>query len=199
MVSVITVSASDSIPKDNSNNEISTDDIERLGTKNLDEYGNEVIEIPISELQGDNLLIQNSTADGHNDYGMHQGHKSDSRTLRHASLTAHTHKVTNKKKAGTYQKTKVLTGYADSGFILTVATGESFNINLSASLNGGISLPVASAGLGVTVGTSFTKTVSNTYSKKIPKKYIGRIVYNYSTDRYTFTNETTYYFAHQSR
>ena len=186
----------DFVPADD---EINQEVIDKYGISSTAEFGNEVIIIPMGpSTNGEYIESQNDNQDEDIEGYVHDGHvipdnviDNDAPQLYHFSLTPHTHEVINLKKSSGKWK-KPVTSYADQGFEISKEYNKSVVINASLNLNGGISKKTAEASIGASIGGSYTRGSSETYTAKVPKGYKGRIVYYYDCTTYKFTNKTTY-------
>lgn len=84
------------------------------------------------------------------------------------------------------------TEYAMPGFTVTKEYSRSVEVNASLNLVGGISKGYVEGQLGVTVGGSYSRGSSESYSAVVPSGYRGRIAYRYYFHLYLFNNRTTY-------
>ncbi len=174
--------------------EITDDMIEEYGIVTTDENGDEVIIIPLGPAnEGTDIAAPDFNPDDVDQGYVHDGHTIPENVIlpRHFSLTPHSHEVTNL-SSYTLNTYVPATAFADQGFTVTKEYNRSVEINASLDLNGGISKGDVEAAIGVSVGGSYTRGASESYSKEVPKGYKGRIVYYYTCTVYTFTNKTAY-------
>lgn len=147
--------------------EITESDIIEKGIKTVDEYGNEVIEIPI-QIDTNNVdLPAEPTVEPY-----------------HFHIAPHSHYIENvlKYKVNDF---KPLTNYSTAGTV-SYSMGESFELSASISTSVGVTAEVVSAELGSSVTGSRQITASQSYTYDIPSGYKGRIIYRYSYDMYLF-------------
>lgn len=174
--------------------EITEEIIEEYGIVSFDENGNKIITIPLGPANyGTDIAAPDYTPDDDVFGLVHDGHTIPDDIIMplHFSLTPHSHEVTNL-SSYTLNTYEPATEWADQGFTITKEYNRSVEINASLNLNGGISKSAVEAAIGVTVGGSYTRGSSESYSKTVPDGYKGRIVYYYSCTVYTFTNKTAY-------
>lgn len=174
--------------------EITEEMIEEYGIRSTDEDGNEIITILFAPSNAGTYSAEPDYNPDESSEGIvHVGHTvPDGINLpRHFSLTPHSHEVTNVSNY-TLNTFEPATEWADQGFTVTKEYSRSIEINASLNLNGGISKSSVEAALGVSVGGSYTRGSSESYSKTVPNGYKGRIVYYYSCKVYNFTNKTAY-------
>ncbi len=179
--------------------EITREIIDEYGIDSTDEFGNESIIIPMGPAtSGEDIETSNNNLDEDFKGYVHDGHVIPDNiidnvhpSLYHFSLTPHTHEVINL-KASSGKWLKPVTSYADEGFTISKEYNKSVVINASLDLKGGISKKTAEASIGFSIGGSYTRGSSETYTKTVPKGYKGRIVYYYECTTYKFTNKTTY-------
>ncbi len=174
--------------------EITEEMIEEYGIVTTDENGNEIITIPLGPAnEGATIAAPDFNPDDDVQGFVHDGHTiPENITLpRHFSLTPHSHEVTNL-SSYTLNTFVPATEYADQGFTVTKEYNRSVEVNASLDLNGGISKGDVEAAIGVSVGGSYTRGASESYSQVVPNGYKGRIVYYYTCTVYTFTNKTAY-------
>ncbi len=175
--------------------EITDQVIEEYGVVSTDEYGNEIIVIPLGAANsGTFTAAPNDNPDDSTIGPVHEGHSIPDNIIlpRHSNLTPHNHEVTN---LSSYTRSTYVpaTAYADEGFTVTKEYSRSVEINASLNLNGGITADMVSTQIGVSVGGSYSRGENESYSKTVPDGYKGRIVYYYDCTVYSFTNKTTYY------
>lgn len=174
--------------------EITDEIIAEYGIVSYDENGNEVITIPMGpSSSGTETPAPDYDPDSDTQGFVHDGHAiPDNVELpRHFSLTPHSHEVTNLTSSSGKWLVPV-TAYADQGFSISKEYSKSVEINASLNLNGGISKDTAEASIGTTIGGSYTRGSSETYTATVPNGYKGRIVYYYTCTTYNFTNKTAY-------
>lgn len=174
--------------------EITEDIIAEYGISSIDENGNEIITIPLGEANiGSYVEAPNYDYDATTQGLVHDGHAIPDNIIlpRHFSLTPHSHEVTDV-SSYTLNTYVPATEFADQGFTVTKELNRTVEVNASLNLNGGISKGAVEGALGVTVGGSYTRGASESYSKTVPNGYKGRIVYYYSCTVYNFTNKTSY-------
>lgn len=174
--------------------EITDEIIAEYGIVSLDEDGSEIITIPIAPSDIENYIAApNYNPDNEVQGFVHDGHTIPNNiTLPyHFSLTPHSHAVTNL-SSFTLNTYEPATEWADQGFTVTKEYNRTVEINAALNLNGGISKGAVEGELGVTVGGSYIRGSSESYSKEVPNGYKGRIVYYYTCTVYTFTNKTAY-------
>lgn len=174
--------------------DITEEMIEEYGIISTDADGNEIITLLFAPSnEGTSIPAPDYDPDDEDQGFVHEGHSMPGNVIlpRHFSLTPHTHEVTDLTsfRLNTFEPA---TEWADQGFTVTKEYNRSVEINASLSLNGGISKGAVEAALGVTVGGSYSRGSSESYSKTVPNGYKGRIVYYYSCTVYNFTNKTTY-------
>ena len=79
-----------------------------------------------------------------------------------------------------------------AGFTISKEYNETFEINASISLQGGITDSIVESALGVSVGGSYRRGSGESYTATVPSGYRGRIAYRYYSTLYMFDNKTTY-------
>lgn len=179
--------------------EITQEIIDEYGIVSTDEFGNEVITIPMGPAtSGEYIEASDYNPDEDVEGYVHDGHTIpgymlDNFTpgLYHFCLTPHTHEVINL-RSSSGKWLRPVTSYADEGFTVTKAYDKSIEVNASLDLKGGISKKIAEGSIGVSIGGSYTRGSSEEYTKTIPDGYKGRIVYYFDCTTYNFTNKTTY-------
>ena len=174
--------------------EITEEIIEEYGIVSTDENGNEIITIPIAPSDAGNFTpMSDFNPDDYATGLVHDGHTVPDSIITpyHFSLTPHTHTVIDKSSyiLNTY---KPVTEFADQGFTVTKEYNKAVEIHADFNLQGGISKGAVEGALGITVGGSYTRGESESYSKEVPAGYKGRIVYYYTCTVHTFVNETAY-------
>lgn len=174
--------------------EITEEIIEEYGIVSTDENGNEIITIPLAPSNdGTVTTMPDFDPDDYATGLVHEGHTVPDgiTTPYHFSLTPHTHTVTNQ-SSYTLNTYEPATEFADQGFTVTKEYSRAIEIHADFNLQGGISKSTVEGALGITVGGSYTRGESESYSKVVPNGYKGRIVYYYTCTVYTFVNETAY-------
>lgn len=174
--------------------EITEEMIQEYGIVSIDEEGNEVITILFAPSnEGTTTPAPNYNLDNDVKGFVHDGHTVPDNIMlpRHFCLTPHTHEVINLTSSSGKWLIPV-TAYADQGFTISKEYSKSVEINASLNLNGGISKNDVEAAIGVSVGGSYTRGTSETYTATVPNGYKGRIVYYYTCTTYNFTNKTAY-------
>lgn len=165
--------------------------IEKYGIHTTDEFGNNIIEVPLGSAA--DIVEALSTNEPPCDEGVHEGHLQPEGIpqTRHFSLTPHSHEVVNVTSAQ-YSNYVPVTQYAMAGFTISKEYNETFEINASISLQGGITDSIVESALGVSVGGSYRRGSGESYTATVPSGYRGRIAYRYYSTLYMFDNKTTY-------
>lgn len=174
--------------------EITEDVIQEYGIVTNDENGNEIINIPLEPSNdGSYIATPNFNPDDHVQGFVHDGHTVPDNIIlpRHFSLIPHSHEVVDL-DSFILNTDEPATEFVDQGFTVTKEYSRSVEINASLNLNGGISKDTVEAAIGVTVGGSYDRGESESYSTVVPDGYKGRIVYCYKITIYKFDNKTTY-------
>lgn len=171
--------------------EVTEEYIEKYGIHTTDEFGNDIIEVPLAPAA--NVVESLSIDEPPCDKGLHEGHSLPEGIpqTRHFSLTPHSHEVVNLTSVQ-YSDTIPVTQYAMAGFTISKEYNDTFEVNASLSLEGGIPKSTVEAVLGISVGGSYTRGSGETYTATVPGGYRGRIAYRYYSTLYMFDNKTTY-------
>lgn len=174
--------------------EITEEYIEKYGVHTKDEYGNDIIEVPLGPAAD---ITEPLSSEDECTEGVHEGHSIPDGVVqtRHFILTDHTHEVVNLTSAN-YSGFVGVTQYAMAGFTITKEYNESFQVNATLSLSGGITKSAVETALGVSVGGSYTRGSGESYSATVPSGYRGRIAYRYYSTLYMFDNKTTYFWSY---
>lgn len=172
--------------------EITEEYIDQYGIRSVDEFGNEIIEVPLGP-DLSNAVDPLTTNEPLCDEGVHNGHSlpEDMVQTYHFSLTPHSHEIVNLRSTR-YSNYIPVTQYAMPGFTISKEYNRTVEVNASLSLAGGISKGAVEGELGVSVGGSYTRGSGETYSATVPSGYRGRIAYRYNSTLYSFDNKTTY-------
>lgn len=174
--------------------EITDEIIAEYGIISTDENGDETILIPLAPSNDGTFTPAPDYNPADNvDSLVHDGHTVPNDIVMpfHFSPTPHVHEIINL-SSWTLLTFKPVTEYADGGFTISKSYNKSITIEASLNLNGGISKSAVEASLGVSIGGSYTRGESESYTVTVPQGRQGRIVYFYNCKVYEFTNRTTY-------
>lgn len=173
---------------------ITEDYIAEHGIHDTDEFGNDIILIPLGPSTSDGIALPTPPEDEHDYFSIHEGHfpQTSGITPYHFSLKTHTHKIINLKQS-IFSGSVPVTAFAAPGFTVTKSYNETFTISVALELAGGITKGDVEGTLGVQVGGSYSWGSQESYSATVPSGYRGRISYRYYSYLYTFDNQTSYY------
>lgn len=173
--------------------EITEEYIEQYGIHTVDEYGNDIIEVPLGPSLVGGIKHPEPSAVEDNNMGVHDGHNYPDGYImpRHFSLTPHSHEIINLETIQ-YSSYIPVTEYALAGFTVTKSYDRAFDISVSLNLEGGITKNQVEGKLGIEVGGTYTWGSGESYSAVVPSGYRGRIAYRYYSYLYLFDNKTTY-------
>lgn len=173
--------------------EITEEYIQKYGVHTVDEYGNNIIEVPLGPSVAGGIKYPDAPAVDDNNMGVHEGHSyPDGYVMpRHFSLTPHSHEIINLETIQ-YSSYIPVTEYALAGFTVTKSYDRAFDISVSLSLEGGITKNQVEGALGIEVGGTYSWGSGESYSAVVPSGYRGRIAYRYYSYLYLFDNKTTY-------
>lgn len=167
--------------------------INQFGRHSTDEFGNDIIEVPLCPSQAKVIEKHDYKIPEDTGMGVHEGHAIPDGidSPKHFSLTPHSHEVVNL-SSYIYSGYIPVTAYAAPGFTVTKSYSETAELNASLSLSGGITKGIVEGQLGVSVGGTYSCGQGESYSAVVPSGYRGRIAYRYYSYMYTFDNKTTY-------